>query len=98
MSPKSYLIKKPPCFEEINRKYLKYEETWWALGRGGFLVLLAGNPEGNAPIGAPLCLGISQSVSATLQALLKRSPILLGHFPKSRQYPLGSAQMVSKSS
>ncbi len=40
-------------------------------------------------------LGISQRVSATL--LLKRSPIFFWHFPKSCQYPLGTAQMVSNS-
>jgi hypothetical protein len=38
--------------------------------------LLAGDPEGNTPIG---------------------SPTFFQHFPKSPQYPLGSAQMVSKS-
>jgi hypothetical protein len=42
-------------------------------------------------------LGISQSVSATLRALLKRSLILFEHFLTSRQYPLGTAQIVSKS-
>jgi hypothetical protein len=51
------------------------------------------------PLGLHFYLGISQSVFATLEvsALLKRSPILLRHFPKSGQYPLGIVQMVSKS-
>jgi hypothetical protein len=49
------------------------------------------------PLGLHFCLGISQSFSATLEVLPKRTPNLFGHFPKSCQYPLGSAQMVSKS-
>jgi hypothetical protein len=39
------------------------------------------------PSGLHFNLGISQSVSATLKASMRRSPILFGHFPKSRQYP-----------
>jgi hypothetical protein len=48
-------------------------------------------------LGLHCYLGISQSVSDTLRALLKRSLILFRHFPTSPQYPLGTAQMVSKS-
>jgi hypothetical protein len=52
---KSYLsLVKPPCFEEINRKWLKYVET----GPRRFpCFLLAGDLEGNVPIGSPLLFG-----------------------------------------
>ncbi len=49
--------------------------------RGSPYFLWAGDKVGNAFIRFPLLFGISQSVSATL--LLKRSPILFWHFPKS---------------
>jgi hypothetical protein len=56
-------------------------KTWWEM----------------RPLGLYFYLGISQSVSAILKALLKSPLRLFGHFPKSHQYPLGTAQMVSKS-
>jgi hypothetical protein len=37
------------------------------------------------------------TVESNAFPLQKMSPILFGHFPKSHQYPLATAQIVSKS-
>jgi hypothetical protein len=39
----------------------------------------------------------SHTVFSAILGVAERSPIPFGHFPKSRQYPLGKDQMVSKS-
>jgi hypothetical protein len=44
---------------------------------------------------SPLDLGISQSVSANLKALLKKVSNSLQAFPKESSIPFGAAQMVS---
>ncbi len=46
--------------------------------------------------GHHIYLGIFQSLSATLQTLLKGSQMLFRHFPKGPQCPLSTAQIVSK--
>ncbi len=89
---------KQQCFKEIDSKCLKYVETPQATGPGSFLVYCQLQTQWEMhPSGLHFYLGISQSVSATLLALLKRSSIPFGHFPMRCQYPLGTAQMISKS-
>jgi hypothetical protein len=52
---------------EINRKYLKYVETRWEIGRGGLLASYRLETRWEMhPSGLYFYLGISQSVSTTL--------------------------------
>ncbi len=64
---------------------------------GGFpCFLLAGDSEGNAPIGPPLLFGHFPKCFHYSVGTAEKVSSPFGHFPKSRQFPFGSAQMVSK--
>ncbi len=91
---KSYLSSiKPQCFEEINRNWLKYVETQWASGRGGFLVFRwVETPKEMRPSGlhSPLLFGYFPKFLCYSVGIAEKVSNPL-HFPKSRQYPLGFA-------
>jgi hypothetical protein len=63
---------KPPCFQEIDRKCLKYVETQWATGWGDFFLPTGWRPGGKCTYWSSLVLGISQSVSAVYLLLSYR--------------------------
>jgi hypothetical protein len=98
---------KPPFFDQINRNCLKYVETLWALGQGGFLVSywLETRKEMH-----PSCLHFSVSIAEKvfnpLWAFPKESPIpfrfcsnglqeLIGSFPNVSSHRFGHFLNIS---
>jgi hypothetical protein len=65
--------------------------------RGLRCFLLAGDPMGNAPVESPLLFEHFPKCIRYSLSFADMDPNTSGHFPKRGQYPLGTAQMVSKS-